>query len=161
METYKTFETDKYLCNKCGNEVKENQKFCNKCGASMLLNRTHITAGMPKYRNDTEENICKVISKHIPYPEEDFKVDKTCYSYTTLFFKERAIVRVAYYEDFYIQILMVDDMKEKYANNSIFTSHPRFNPKESYFISYFKGNDLTPFLDIIKETCDKLELNEK
>ena len=149
---------EKTLCTKCGAEAKETDKWCRQCGANLFFNSISIKSGIHKFENTVEMNILKIIMKDLQplFPDETFRIEKTCESYTTLFFDEHALCRLEYGSYHTIQIIMPNKMSEKYVNNPLFTFNNYHKPTQAFFMSYLTDNDLSKYNDILIEACNNI-----
>ena len=150
------------LCGKCGKKAEDNDKFCRKCGALLMIDSIVLNVGTPTFENKMEHNILNVIVDDLKplYPEETFRIEKTCESYTTLFFDEYALCRLEWSAYHTIKILMCGKvMHEKYKDNPLFTFNDYNKPTATFFMSFIKSNDLDIYHDILVEACDNILLN--
>ena len=140
-----------YLCKKCGNEVERDMKFCSKCGYGLMNNTKLISGWYEKIDNPAERRILYILKRELEekYPNNTFKVDKTCESYTTLFMNDIGIIRLEkLLTAIDIWFRLTPETKEKYRFTNKFHW---YNETDQFWGIYTRETDLSVFDEFIED----------
>ena len=126
-------------CTKCGNKLKDNDKFCTRCGTKQFVSSIQIIGSTRDYEhNSDEEETANIIIDDLGIDKSLFEYKKSCEDYSTIAYKNFDLFRLKYTNNTrWIKVYINPSYKKEFIDNEIFSAQT--NKNQIYWKSNIKS----------------------